>query len=242
MLVTALLPSRIILQTPNPTQLDLGGRGQHAALIYPVSHRSPILKIEKGLRRYISNAIHSNMGDINIKPNLQRQIDEIVEECMGRLRVIKLKARNKNWALALRALQLSPPHSPPRVQPGYSRSEGKGNGRDEEREGGLDLVVCDGFSDGFYHDRSSDEHQHRLSRKKVGVRGGEDVGMGDVIRAIDGLREGMGSVVVLSIQGLWVRLFLSFLPFLTLPPLLPLLKSFRVGPIAFTPSPPGTSD
>lgn len=202
MLVTALLPSRVTFDFSNPSTIDLGGRSQYAALIHPVSHRSPVQRVEKGLRRYIHNAIHSNMGDITFKPDLLRQIDEIVTESLGRLRLIKIKPRNKKWALALRALQY-PPLWNLRGDKGSIRDgdgEGEGGG-----EGGLDLVVCDGFSDGFYHDRHADERKIRPGGKKVvGLRGGEDVGMGDVMDSINHLREEMGTVVILSIQGLWV--------------------------------------
>lgn len=145
---------------------------------------------------YIHNAIHAQLGDIQYKPDLVRQVDGIVRAALGRLRVITLRPRYKHWGLALKAL-LSP---------------------DMSRVGGgdaLDLVVCDGFGDGFHHERHADERRRAGAgpssggggggKKVPGVRGGEDVGMADVVQAINDLRTQMGSVVVLSIQGLRVR-------------------------------------
>lgn len=144
------------------------------------------------MRVYINNAIHTTLGDIEYRPELTRQIDDMVQQAMGRLKVIRPRARNKAWALALKSL----------LVPDLRKvKEGEG----------LDLVVCDGFGDGFYHERHADERRRAVSgtagsgKRVPGLRGGEDVGLGDVVRAINELRSQMGAVVVLSIQGLWVR-------------------------------------
>lgn len=184
------MPAHITLHYPNPTTIDLGGKSQYAALIHPISHRSAIKKIEMGLRVYIRNAIQTNMGDIPFRPELLDQIDVIIKEALGRLRIIRIKARYKNWALALQSLNYPP--------------SGAGTNMDGIK-GGMDLVVCDGFGDGFYPDRHAHERLQGPKRKIPGIRAAEDVGIGDVMNSIKTLREQMGSVIVLSIQGIWVR-------------------------------------
>jgi len=67
----------------------------------------------------------------------------------------------------------------------------------------MDLVVCDGFSDGFWPERWNDE-KNKGKGKRVGVRGSDDIGMQDVMENIKRLRKDLGAVVVLSVQGLWV--------------------------------------
>lgn len=69
----------------------------------------------------------------------------------------------------------------------------------------MSLVVCDGFGDGFWPERWIEEE--RRGKRKVGVdgiRGGEDVGMRDVIEVIERIRRDLRSIVVLSTQGFWV--------------------------------------
>lgn len=146
------------------------------------------------------------MGDITYKPELVQQVDALVGEALGRLRVVRVgRARCRSWALALKSLALTPP-----LRDRAHRQVGQ---KEEEKEGGgLDLVVCDGFGDGFYPERWADEQSKLGSgaggggrkRAGVGLRGGEDIGMSDIMSAVNDLRREMGSVVVLSVQGLWV--------------------------------------
>jgi hypothetical protein len=142
------------------------------------------------------------MGQIAFKPELERQIDSLIKESLGRLRVIRVRPRWKSWSLALKTL-LGPPVRRHR--------EGRGN-EGEGREGGMDLIVCDGFGDGFWPERWHDEQkrgqgqaQHH-GKRIIGLRGGDDVGLHDLMDDVNRLRREMGSVIVLSIQGLYVGL------------------------------------
>jgi hypothetical protein len=182
--MTSLLPSSFTLFYPNPTLIDLGGRNQHAALLYPMTHPSSVPLLQKRIRGHITNSIQATLGHITFKPELHDQIDELVKDCLGRLSVIRVKPRYRSWSLALKSLL---------------RPLSLGD------QGGMDLVVCDGFGDGFWPERWHDE-QKNGRRKVSGLRGGEDVGMSDVMEDINKLRKEMGSVIVLSIQGLYVSL------------------------------------
>jgi hypothetical protein len=175
LLMGSVLPSQHTFYYPNPIHLDLGGRDQYASLIHPTTHPSPIPILRRRLYEYIERAITSQVGQLAIKPELARQIDQLVKESLGRLRVIRVKPRYKTWSLALKSLLY-------------------------QKEGGMDLVVCDGFSDGFWPERCNDEGK----RKRVGVRASDDIGMQDVMEDIKRLRTELGSVVMLSVQGLWV--------------------------------------
>ena len=191
LLMTTLLPSHSTLHYPNPIQIDLGGRNAHAAFIYTTSHPNPLPILERRIRENIRVAIITQVGHIAFTPELEGQMDKLVRQCLGRLSVIRCKPRWKEWSLAFKSLLEA------------RQIESYGPRRDMEGEaGGMDLVICDGFGDGFWAERWNDENTK--SRPKVkGLRGGE-VTMGDVIDDIGRLRKDLGAVVILSVQGLWV--------------------------------------
>jgi hypothetical protein len=143
------------------------------------------------------------MGQIAFKPELERQMDSLIKESLERLRVIRVRPRWKSWSLALKTLLGPPVRSDRRVERG---NEGEG------REGGMDLIVCDGFGDGFWPERWHDEQKRgqgqasHHGKRMIGLRGGEDVGLHDLMEDVNRLRKELGSVVVLSIQGLYVSL------------------------------------
>jgi hypothetical protein len=185
LLMTTLLPSTFNLKYPNPIPVELGGRNSHANLIYPTSHPNPIPILCTRMRDTITSAVHAELGSINSTPELEGQIDVLVKECLGRLKVIRVKPRWKEWSLAMKSLLIG------KVEDG--------------KEGGMDLVVCDGFSDGFWAERWAEESSKaRGMKSRIGIRGGE-ISIGDVMEDISRLRKDFGAVVVLSVQGLWVR-------------------------------------
>jgi len=199
LLMTTLLPSTFTLKYPNPVPIDLGGRNSNAALIYPTSHPNPLPIFQGRMRDTITSAVHAELGSINSTPELEIQIDDLIKECLGRLRVIRVKPRWKEWSLAMKSL--------------LNRNESRRMeaGKEKEEEGGMDLVVCDGFSDGFWAERWAEESlKARGMKSRIGIRGGEVI-IGDVIDDITRLRRDLGAVVILSVQGLWVRppLFLN---------------------------------
>ena len=184
LLMTTLLPSTFILKYPNPNPIELGGRNSNAALIYPTSHPDPLPILQRRMRDTITSAVHAHLGNINSTPELEVQIDGLVKECLGRLKLIRVKPRWKEWSLAMKSLLAE---------------------KGEEREGGMDLVVCDGFSDGFWAERWADESSRaRGMKSRIGIRGGE-ISIGDVMEDVTRLRKNLGAVVILSVQGLWVR-------------------------------------
>jgi hypothetical protein len=194
LLMTTLLPSTFMLKYPNPIPVELGGRNSNAALIYPTSHPNPIPILRTRMRDTITSAVHAELGSINSTPELEGQIDVLVKECLGRLKVIRVKPRWKEWSLAMKSL--------------LRRNESRRmeDGKEEEEEGGMDLVVCDGFSDGFWAERWAEESSKaRGMKSRIGIRGGE-VSIGDVMDDITRLRKDLGAVVILSVQGLWVSL------------------------------------
>lgn len=195
LLMTTLLPSTFTLKYPNPIPIELGGRNSNAAFIYPTSHPNPIPILQRRMRDTITSAVHAQLGSINSTPQLEGQIDDLVKECLRRLRVIRVKPRWKEWSLAMKSLLLD--------------RSGRGMDDGKEEKGGMDLVVCDGFSDGFWAERWADESSRaRGMKSRIGIKGG-DISIGDVMDDITRLRKDLGAVVILSIQGLWVRPCLS---------------------------------
>jgi hypothetical protein len=205
------------------------------------------------------NPGNDGSSTIRLIPSVLREVDEVIRCSLRRLRVVKVKARYRSWALGLKSI-LAPPYGHldrvSRVD-GMPNKEGKsgqagrkavpgeasrGGPRDidmadardlyGEREGegqesdyGLDLVICDGFGDGFWPERWADEERASAGKRRraapgpgpgsgpgtstgngvtPGLRGAEDVGMRDVMDVIGRLRKDLGAVVMLSVQALWV--------------------------------------
>ncbi|RSH87238.1 hypothetical protein EHS25_003147 [Saitozyma podzolica] len=200
-LLTSLLPSSFRLpptRTTSPTEIQLGGKSFHAALLHPETHRSPLPTLVRGMRAHITSCVESTLASslkaIRSDADVARAMEDVVLESLRRLRVIKLKPRYKSWALALRTL-----HTPPYIPSGH-------RGRGKERGHRLDLVVCDGLGDGLWPERWAEEERggrRKGTGKDAGIRAAEDVGMRDVMDGIGRLRKELGAVVVISVQGYW---------------------------------------
>ncbi|KGB74395.2 hypothetical protein CNBG_0233 [Cryptococcus deuterogattii R265] len=175
LLMTTILPDVL----PPPLSTVLGGKGGYAQVFQPDTHRSIILS----LRRSISAHIRS------LAPQAEENlIDDVVKESLSRLSVWRGRPRWKDLALGLKGIivELSP----------YSIKA-------EQRSGALDLVVIDGFADGYYPQLWADEER---GRKQYGdaanIAGPDAVGVRQVMEVIGQIRKDLGSVVVMSVQGL----------------------------------------
>ena len=202
LLITTLLPASISIRLPPPNMtgqvldVPLGGKGTSAALLHPITHRSPIHAIAKGMKAHITSCVLDGLQDHlrprTITPETSRTIDHCVNSSLFRLNVVKVKPRWRQWLLGLRTI-LSPRslHLDP-------------SSWTEENDHPLDLVVCDGFGDGFWPERWGEEERGPRKKAVGAVRNAEDVGMRDVMDVIGRLRKELGAVVVLSVQGIWV--------------------------------------
>lgn len=198
LLLTTLLPYSFPLPITSsaPHPITLGGRSQSAALLYYSSSRSPVPLLAQAIRSHILDsvsAVVSTVGPSRLTSAMLAAIDSCVKETLGRLRVIRVKARYRYWALALRSLEYP------------IETEGAG----KEGSSGLSLVCLDGLSQCFWPERYAEEERSSNSARKraggiPGIRGIEDLGMRDVMDAIGALRKDMGCVVVTTTQGLWV--------------------------------------
>lgn len=174
------------------------------------------------MKAHLISCITSQADTIRLTPGVHRVIDEVILGSLARLRVVKLKARYRSWCMGLRSI-LSPPRGHLERLARLEGTRGENAQRErEEVDHGLELVVCDGFGDGFWPERWNDEERAASGKKKRSgpagatgysagtgegggtIRGAEDAGMRDVMDVIGRLRNEMGAVVVLSIQALWV--------------------------------------
>lgn len=171
--------------------IPLGGRGDHVTLLHPSSHRSPVLSLSRHLHQHISghalDALSAQLKPRHLTPYLASQIKLAVRDSLRRLTVIRTKPRWKSMYLALLALQHPPAHE-----------------RAENEPRRLDMVVVDGFADGFWPERWVTEDRQQEKKAEGRIRRPEDVGLRDVMAALEALRKEMGAVVVLTLQGLWV--------------------------------------
>ncbi|WWD17209.1 hypothetical protein CI109_101647 [Kwoniella shandongensis] len=199
-LLTTLLPASLAPTPPSLLPIPIGGRSQHATLIQPYTHRSLIPSLRRSMRSHILS-VHPTAG--------RSTIDDIIKESLGRFRVYRIKPRWKEVALCLR-----------HILDGLSAmATGTGGG---EREGGVDLLVIDGLGDAYYPTRWTDEERGKRTGSGGGggtgkVVGADEVGMREVMQGIGRVRKDLGSVVMISVQGLRTSretqpFFLSHLP------------------------------
>lgn len=178
-------------------QVPLGGRGVHGGILHPSTHRSPIPALVRLIRAHVTictqDALTAASRSRVISPEIKRNIDAVIVDSLSRLRVVKFKPRTKSMLLALMTM-LHPPSL--HLSPG---SWVKG-------DHAMDILVIDGFGDGFWPERWTEEGRSGGRRPKQGVKDAEDLGMRDIVSLVEDIRKELGTVIVLSIQGLWVSL------------------------------------
>ncbi|WVO16135.1 hypothetical protein L204_103804 [Cryptococcus depauperatus] len=216
LLMTTLLPSSL----SHPHEISLGGKSSHAMIFQPATHLPIVPGLRKAMKAHVISCVPFAANDV---------VEAVIKESMSRLRVWRGKPRYKDIALGLRSVlnQISPFAHP-----------------DRHYHGGLDLLILDGLGDGYYPQRWADEERGRKAPSVFGrIVGPEDVGMRQVMEAIGMIRKDLGSVVVMSVQGLRTSresnpFYLSHLPapypnpFLSnsLLPLNPQLPSNKANP------------
>lgn len=197
LLLTRLLPSSMIIDLPSPNshpvEVPLGGQNDQATIIVPTSHRSPIMQLEKHIRSHITghilDSLAANLRPRTITPSLAETIDETIKGTLSRLRFIRVQPRWKTLLLALMSV-LHPPSLT--IDPS------------KENTDKLDILIIDGFVDGFWPERWHTEDRAADKRSDSRIRGADDVGLKDVIRVLESIRKELGAVVVLTLQALWV--------------------------------------
>lgn len=206
MLLTALLPPSLDLPATNnnpPMSVALGGRNSSAAYVLPVTHSLPIDNLRESLRSHARVCVDGALLDAGLSrrmlPEHLQAIEETVLASLQRLRIIRVRPRYLSWALALRRLLL--PRSRRRADAACVMDE---DSHDDD-DNGLSLVLCDGLADGFWPERWAEEERREQKKPSISVvRGADDVGMRDVMEAIGRLRKELGSIVVVSLQGIFV--------------------------------------
>ena len=139
------------------------------------------------------DALRDQLRPMTITSEISRTIDAAIHAAMARLHVIKVRPRWKYWLLAFRAI-LSPPSL--QLDPASWI---------EATDHSMELVICDGFADGFWPERWAEEARGTRKRASGAIRSAEDIGLKEVMEVIERLRRELGAIIVLSIQGLWVR-------------------------------------
>lgn len=204
LLLTTLLPSALELPatTNNPPMtVPLGGRNTSAAYLQPVTHASPIRTLADGMRSHIQSCIEGALLDAGLSrrilPEHVQAAEETVRASLRRLRIMRVRPRYLPWALALRRLLLS-----------RAAASGAGDVLSrpvDDPPDELALVVCDGLADGFWPERAAEEERREHKKPNIsGLRNADDVGMRDVMEGIGRLRKELGSVLVVSLQGIFV--------------------------------------
>lgn len=172
-LMTTLLPPNLILPLATPLPVPLGGRGVRGAILTPPSHASLIPAVVKSMRGHIASRLDAALREADIpiqdiqSPEVSRAIQDTVDAALGRLLVLRPKPRAQSWLQALRRLL-------------GARNQ-------------VEVVVCDGFADGYWPERLADETKRPAMAK---------ANMKDVWEAVSQLRSETGAVVIVTVQGL----------------------------------------
>ena len=66
------------------------------------------------------------------------------------------------------------------------------------------MVFIDGFADGFWPERWHREDRGTERKQEGRIRTAEDIGVREVMGLLESLRRELGTVVCLTLQGLWV--------------------------------------
>ena len=189
--MTTLLPTSVNVTLPPPYNLALelpfGGRHAHAALLHPTSHKSPLKALEKAMVAHMTacakDVLSNYLRPEIFPPIVNTLIQETVHQSMARLHVIPFRPSWRHLLLAIRRCTTKPDHA---------------NGNH-----GLTLLVIDGMGDPFWPERWANEDKAGHLKPSV-ISNGDNIGMKDVMAALQGIRRDMGTVVALSVQGLWV--------------------------------------
>nr|XP_018262875.1 uncharacterized protein I303_04360 [Kwoniella dejecticola CBS 10117]OBR85033.1 hypothetical protein I303_04360 [Kwoniella dejecticola CBS 10117] len=180
---TTILSSHI----PDFLSTPLGGKELQATMIIPRSHN--LSRIIRNLRMSIRNHV------LGISPAIaQKMLDRITQESLARLTVYRVKSRWKDLALVLK-----------RILDGISNLP-RGNA---STGGAMDLLIIEGIGDAYYPTRWIEEQRgYNVNKSALSSYGGrkivgaDEVGLRHVMDCIDWIRREVGSVVVMTNQGL----------------------------------------
>ncbi|ORY32831.1 hypothetical protein BCR39DRAFT_521892 [Naematelia encephala] len=199
LLLVHLLPASLTIPLPPPhtsgnatVEVPLGGKGGHAAFLCPSTHRTPLPSLARAMNGHIITCVRSalteNLRSHHLTNAILEEINITIRASLSRLTIKRVKPRWRAWTLALRSVR-----QPPSLQ------------LDPDSSGDVELglVLCDGLGDSFWVEKWSEEDRRLNRRGPAGLRGGDDVGMGDVMEEVEGLRSQLGSTVIISTQGLF---------------------------------------
>ncbi|WWC62070.1 uncharacterized protein I303_104660 [Kwoniella dejecticola CBS 10117] len=214
---TTILSSHI----PDFLSTPLGGKELQATMIIPRSHN--LSRIIRNLRMSIRNHV------LGISPAIaQKMLDRITQESLARLTVYRVKSRWKDLALVLKRI-LDGISNLPRGNASTSSEQAAapdndqaaatrtGSGKDQggervlkgDRGGAMDLLIIEGIGDAYYPTRWIEEQRgYNVNKSALSSYGGrkivgaDEVGLRHVMDCIDWIRREVGSVVVMTNQGL----------------------------------------
>ena len=138
------------------------------------------------------DTLSTNLRARVITPPIEGVINRTIHQALSRLNIIRFKPRWKYLYMSLMRV-LHPPaltiSAPPLDNEAKTQSAG--------------MVVIDGFGDPYWPERWAAEDK-RVKRGSTGISSGDNIGLNDITKLVQAVREQMGTVVFLSIQGLWV--------------------------------------
>ncbi|WWC89237.1 uncharacterized protein L201_004155 [Kwoniella dendrophila CBS 6074] len=203
LIFTTILPKTL----PDFLNTPIGGKEQSVTLIQPITHKNVNDLITK-LKKLIKNHI------LHISPKLSNElVEKVIRDSLSKLKIYKIKPRYKDLALTLKLILSKSINSPrssskSKSEPTEEHEEDKSASKTSTTtEEGLDLLCIDGIGDSHYTSRWSHEQKginnmFHYDKSSNRILGSDEIGLKQVMECIGRIRKELGTVVVMSKQGL----------------------------------------
>ncbi|WWC70086.1 uncharacterized protein I206_104033 [Kwoniella pini CBS 10737] len=190
LIFTTILSSNI----PDFLLTPLGGKQLKVTLIIPKSHN--LFKIINNIKLSIKNHI------LNIKPNeSEKMINQIIKESLSRLKIYQIKSRFKELALILKKILYNTVNLPRGISSNLENQE------ELVKKNELDLLIIEGIGDSLYPTRWNEEqknqnYNHNTFKNNKIIINSDQIGLKQIFDCINQIRKEIGSIIIMSNQGL----------------------------------------
>jgi len=177
-------------------KLEIGGKGQRAALLYLESGLARIDKLRKGMKVHLEQCFrNAGMGS---PANRNKAIEDIIQAALGRLVLFQIPSSSDGLDLETTSSPWAGVCSGLKSLLFYAKYRA---------EGEIALVVIDGLGDPYWQARWYKDQQNKQARILKGtanrIIASSELTMEDVMESLTTLRKDLGCVVFVTNQSLW---------------------------------------
>lgn len=177
-------------------KVEIGGKGQRAALLYLASGPAPIDKLKRAMKVHLEQCFRAaGMGS---PANLDKAVEDIMQAALGRLVLFKIPSSSDGLDLETTSSSWAGVCSGLRSLLFYAK---------RRAEGEIALVIVDGLGDPYWQARWYKDQQHKQARNSkaitTGIIASSELTMEDVMESLTTLRKDLGCVMMVTNQSLW---------------------------------------